>query len=216
MFKKIKDPNFDYKFVVINGYNNCAEKYQNARKHENEQSLDYIFENVPAKGSILDVGCGSGIPVCKILSPKYKIIGIDISEKQIKLAKKNVPTGTFIKKDILDYESDRNSINAIISFYTLFHIPKEKHQNVLSKYYDWLKPGGILLITLANVDEDAYTKDDFFEKTMYWSNFGIKKYVDILEKVGFRILKQEELGHGYENILEKDEHHPLVLAMKGI
>jgi len=144
MYKEVCS-DFDYKSVVVEGYNQCAEKYQKARSNESEPSLDFIFQNVPKESAILDVGCGSGVPVCKVLSEKYRISGIDISSKQIELARKNVPSADFINTDVLDFEAQENSFDAIVSYYALFHIPKEKHREVLSRFYRWLKPGGYLL-----------------------------------------------------------------------
>lgn len=213
MYKEVKN-DFDYKSVVIKGYDQCAEEYQNARRNENEPSLDFIFDKVPENGSILDVGCGSGIPVCKLLSTKYQVSGIDISKKQIELAKNNVPSGQFTTIDVLEYETSKKSFDAIVSYYALFHIPKEKHREVLSKFYTWLKPGGYLVITLAHNDENAYTEDDFFDATMYWSNYGMKEYNLMLSNIGFIVLKEEELGHGYDDSEKKTEHHPLVIAKK--
>jgi cyclopropane fatty-acyl-phospholipid synthase-like methyltransferase len=213
MFKNV-DSDFDYKSVVIQGYDKCAEAYQDARRVEYEPSLDFIFENVPENGSILDVGCGAGIPVCKLLSSKYKVSGIDISGKQIELARKNVPSGRFENIDVLDFEAQDRSYDTVVSYYALFHIPKEKHQHVLAKFYRWLKPGGYLVITLAQHEESAYTEDDFFDSTMYWSNLGMNEYSDILSRLGFKILEQTELGPGYVDAEDKSENHPLVIAMK--
>lgn len=214
MYREIKDENFDYRSVVIKGYDNCAEKYQNERRDENEPSLSYLFDNVPAGGEVLDAGCGSGLPVCRLLSEKYRTTGIDISSKQIELARKNVPGAEFINTDILEYKRPDSSLDAIVSYYALFHIPREKHRKVLDQFHHLLKPGAVLIITLAHRSEKPYTEDDFFDETMYWSNYGIDEYRTMLAEIGFSIVSEQELGHGYEDPTLMAENHPLVVAVK--
>ncbi len=81
--------------------------------------------------------------------------------------------------------------------------------------YEWLKPGGYLLTTLSLLSEEAYTEDDFFGVTMYWSNYGLDEYKEILCEVGFRLLETTAVGHGYtEAHREPAEYHPLFLAQK--
>ncbi|MFB3092538.1 MAG: hypothetical protein ACE1ZD_04990, partial [Dehalococcoidia bacterium] len=63
--------------------------------------------------------------------------------------------------------------------------------------------------------EEAYTEDDFFGVTMYWSNHSLDGYKDILTEVRFRILETSVIGHGYSEAHHApDEQHPLVLAQK--
>ena len=48
--------------------------------------IEEILEKVPNKGLALDVGCGTGQNT-RILSPYFdKVVGLDVSETQIKIA----------------------------------------------------------------------------------------------------------------------------------
>jgi 2-polyprenyl-3-methyl-5-hydroxy-6-metoxy-1,4-benzoquinol methylase len=57
--------------------------------------------------SVLDVGCGAGIPLTRMLAETFDVTGVDISTRQIELACCNVPNGRFITADIcsLDFPS---------------------------------------------------------------------------------------------------------------
>ena len=51
--------------------------------------IEEILEKVPQKGLALDVGCGTGQNT-RILAPYFgKVLGLDISETQIKIANEN-------------------------------------------------------------------------------------------------------------------------------
>ena len=50
---------------------------------------------------------------------------------------------------------------------------------------------------------------------MYWSNYSLSEYAEILNGVGFTLLETDSTGSGYdEAIQEVSENHPLVLARK--
>lgn len=105
--------------------------------------------------------------------------------------------------------------DAITSFYAIFHLPKEEHRELFRKIYAWLKPKGYLMATVAYDEEEPYTEDDFFVVPMYWSNFSISTYKDMLHEIGFALLHDTKTGHGFiNNIEDKDEIHPLLFAQK--
>ena len=203
-----------YNNLVQSGYDSCAEKYMQTRRDNSEPSLRYVFDRIPKGGSILDAGCGSGIPIAKLLSDNYQVTGIDISPKQIALSRKNVPNAQFICGDFLKYEFKNDTYDAIVCLYALFHVDRKWHQKILTHFYNWLKPGGILFISLSENDEEGYTENDFFGTTMFWSNWGIETYRTILKDIGFTIVLETALGHGYEDFETPEEYHPLVMLEK--
>jgi len=70
------------------------------------------------------------------------------------------------------------------------------------------------LATLSYNDEPAYT-EDYYGVTMYWSNYGLEKYEELLREVGLAILEIGNIGAGYKDPDEApDERHPLILAQK--
>lgn len=40
------------------------------------------------------------------------------------------------------------------------------------------------------------------------------EYRAILAEIGFKLLKQDDLGHGFQDPSRPAEHHPLVIAVK--
>ena len=133
----------------------------------------------------------------------------------IQRARANVPKGSFIHGDIMSLEFPPSSLNAVVAFYSVFHLPREEHPELFRRIYDWLQPGGNLLCTLTRLNEEAYTEDAFFGVTMYWSNYGLEEYKEILTRVGFKLLETSVIGHGYTEAHQAPhENHPLVLAQK--
>ena len=73
--------------------------------------------------------------------------------------------------------------------FSLLHIPREHHREILIKIYNHLNDKGILLLTLR--DEDVGNmkyRNDFCGNEMYWSYYCYDKYIKILNEIGFKVL----------------------------
>ncbi len=211
----IEDENFDHKKVVIDGYDRCSTDYSKVRNKENEPSLKLLTDKLTNKDAkVLDLGCGNGIPVSKMLS-RYVLTGIDISEKQIEQAKENVPNAEFICKDISEFEFENNHWDAIVSYYAIFHLKKEEQLILFDKISKGLVPNGHFLLTLTLHNEPGYTEDDFFGVKMFWENYSLKEYEKIFTDKGMKILYSGMLEHGYNREYDGgDEIHPVLFGFK--
>jgi hypothetical protein len=130
-------------------------------------------------------------------------------------ARENVPTGTFIHSDIMSVDLPLSHFAAAVAFYSIFHLPREEHAELFRRIYGWLKPEGYLMATVTTSNEAAYTEDDFFGVTMYWSNYGLNEYKQLLDGIGFNLLETTVIGHGYDDVHQMaDERHPLIFAQK--
>lgn len=195
------------KLVKI-GYNKCAIDYSKHRDlFANEKYLEDLAKNLSEGASILDIGCGSGIPIDKYLLKKgFNVTGIDISDEQIKLARNNLPQGNFLVKDMTDANFSENSFDAVVSFYAIFHIPKEEHLLLFKKLNSFIKSGGFLLITMGAGEWEG-TEDDFHGTKMFWSHFGREKNIELVKEAGFEIIYDMVDTSG-------DEKHLIVFAKK--
>lgn len=204
--------NNDPKQIVRDGYDACAEKYLESRKDGNCDDLKSLTSRLKPGAKILDIGCGPGIPIARMLSKGHNVTGVDISEEQIKLARANVPQAEFIVGDIMSVDFAKDSFDAVICYYSIFHLPREEHAELFAKIAKWLKPGGYLLATLSNDSEESYVEDDFFDTTMHRSNFSLGQYLKIISAVGLRLVEQTMTGHGFGGASDlPEESHPLVL-----
>jgi len=213
--KPANDPNIDYKGLVQRGYDRCVVAYHEARNNEAGPELDLLTRRLKDGATVLDIGCGTGVPYTRALAQRFTVTGVDSSIEMIKEARVNAPNGSFIHGDIMSVDFPPSSFDGAVAFYSVFHLPREEHPELFRRIYDWLKPGGYLLCTLTRSSEEAYTEDHFFGVTMYWSNYGFEEYKEILTRVGFNFSETSVIGHGYtEAHLAPREDHPLVLAQK--
>ena len=205
----------DYKALVARGYDRCAAAYDGARQKKTHQSLDMLNVHLEDGAEVLDVGCGAGVPVGRELASRFKVSGVDISGVMLDRARENVPEGTFIHGDIMSVELPELHFDAVVAFYSIFHLPREEHEELFSRFHQWLKPGGYLMATVGMKEQLATINDDFYGEKMYWSNYSLSESMILLDRAGFKILSVSILGHGYNEELQKSpERHPLIFAQK--
>ena len=112
-------------------------RYHNlqAEKYSENRMKDFVWE-IPEEmfllknkyfrnKTVLDMGCGPAISITRVVSEKIlsscKYIGVDISNKMISFAKKNIPHGSFIISDVSkDIHLDK-SIDTLLSLGALHH-----------------------------------------------------------------------------------------------
>ncbi|MFW6048427.1 MAG: class I SAM-dependent methyltransferase [Candidatus Natronoplasma sp.] len=185
-----------------------AKEYREGREiREFEKELfEDLFEEIGEEASILDLGSGIGIPFDRyFVDNGYEVIGVDFVEKNIERAKENVPEAHFVKADFSQLSFPKESFDAIVSFYAIFHIPREEHLDLLEKMNRWLKESGVILITMGTGDDERI-ESEFVGSDMVWSSFSIQKNKELVRKAGFKILRS------YEETQE--EHHLWILAEK--
>lgn len=199
--------------IVEKGYDrgNYSSAFRTSKKPNKMEKifLDKLIQLIPKNAKVLDLGSGVGIPFDKYLvDNKIKVTGIDISQKHVNLAKKNVPKAKFIKGDFSRYNF-KERFDAIISFYAIFHIPREEHHELFSKMYELLNKRGIILVTLGAKEYKYDVNPNFVGAPMAWSQYSANKYRIMLKKIGFKIIKAT-----FEGTPKDQEYHFWVLAKK--
>ncbi len=201
------------KEIVRQGYNEIAQQYLDERNEElAEMKLipDFIAL-IPQGGKILDAGCGGGYPFTKLLSENFDVLGVDISEKQIELARKIAPKANFQCLDMTQLSFPDEYFNGIFSYYAIIHIPREEHFDLLVNFYRMLKPNGVALLTFHSKDDPGSYYDDFFDTNMFWSGFAAEKNIQMTKKAGFEIIWSKLIGDS----LGDSKHLFMLLKKKG-
>jgi 2-polyprenyl-3-methyl-5-hydroxy-6-metoxy-1,4-benzoquinol methylase len=180
----------DFKETVKAGYNQIAERYLAERTTDSEdvRLLGDFIELLSSDAEVLDAGCGAGIPISKRLAEHFTVTGVDFSEAQIELAKKNVPNAKFLCEDMTKLNFSDDIFDGICSYYAIIHIPREEHQPLLANFQRMLKTGGMVLLCLGaqNLVDDI--DENYLGTRMYWSHYDSATYINMLKACGFAIM----------------------------
>ena len=188
------------KDIVANGYEEIAEAYlaRFGRSHIRTRKLEELAQNLPTASRVLDLGCGAGLPVAEYLTEKgFDVTGIDISARQIALAKRNVPRAHFRHGDMTAVEFPDASFDAIGAFYSIAHIPREEHAALLSQIFHWLKPGGRFVGSFGADAGDW--QGPWLGTTMFFSHHSPPETTRLVEQAGLHIAQAETLKQDDED-----------------
>ena len=180
----------DFKKTVKEGYNTIADRYlaERTRDSEDVRLLGEFIKRLPAHARVLDAGCGAGIPISQMLSEQFHVTGVDFSEAQIRLAKKNVPSAEFLCEDMTKLNFPENSFDGITSYYAIIHIPREEHQPLLVNFRRMLKPGGLAMLCLGAESLPDDIDENYLGTRMYWSHYDSETYLKMLKECGFSVI----------------------------
>lgn len=180
----------NFKETVKAGYNAIAKRYLAERTRDSEDVLllNDLIERLPENASVLDAGCGAGVPIAQMLNERFKVTGVDFSEAQIELAKQNVFNGTFICADMTQLDFPENTFDGICSYYAIIHIPREEHQSLLENFYKMLKPNGYALLCLGAQNLIDNIDENYLGTRMYWSHYDTETYLKMLNHCGFSLI----------------------------
>ncbi|HTN42206.1 MAG TPA: NAD-dependent epimerase/dehydratase family protein [Nitrospiria bacterium] len=147
-----------------------------------EKLLAYIPEK---KGNILDVACGKGAST-RLLLNYYKpenIIGINISEKQLEICRRNAPGVDFRLMNAVNLEFPNEHFDNVLCVEAAGHF--DTRDMFLREAHRVLKPGGKLVLCDAIFTPRAQTPQ---ERTQQEVNYvrNAEEFGEALKQAGFR------------------------------
>lgn len=157
-------------------YNLAAQKYHDLFHNEmNEKEydrklLDSFAARFNSDSLICDAGCGPSGHIGKYLFDKgIKVVGVDISEKCIELARLNNTEMKFECADIGNMPFDDKSFDGIISYYSIINTPKIYITRIFTEFSRVLKTDGYLLVAVKAGTSEGYINDLLGIKTKIYS-----------------------------------------------
>jgi len=186
-------------------------------KHKKYSELFNLFCNrLPKKASVLDFGCGPGIPFTqRLVKEGFNVTAIDISDTMIRVAKKNVPKARYIRVSMTDIKF-KEEFDGIFSGYSMLCLDPKNFQMAAKKAVRSLKPGGFFLLALNEPPPEGHDEaeniTEVIGQRMYSRPYTEEEIRTIFSGFGMKIIKV-----GREIVRSKSygtEHTLLVLMQK--
>jgi SAM-dependent methyltransferase len=67
------------------------------------------------------------LPSTRRLAERFEVVGVDASERQIDLARANVPGASFIRADLSEVRFEDGTFAAVTALYSISHLPRVEH-----------------------------------------------------------------------------------------
>ena len=182
---------------VRDSYNRIASAYLSSRRHDSPDValLDDLVVRLPPRARVLDAGCGAGVPIAQTLATRASVVGVDFAEAQLDLARRHVPTGHWVRADLVALPFADASFDAVCSYYAVIHIPREQHAGVLDGFARVLRPGGLALLCLGAADLPAWT-EQYHDAPMYWSHYDAATSLLMVEAAGLALVWHRWVAEG--------------------
>jgi SAM-dependent methyltransferase len=186
----------DPKTVVAAGYDRITDAYlrlvASGAPRVREKYLAVIHDRLRAGARILELGCGAGMPMTRALSADYAVVGIEISANQLALARTNAPAAMLLRGDMTRLPFRDASFDGAAAFYSMTHVPRGQHGDLLSEIRRVLRPGGLAVLTMGARDNPDDVEQDWLGAPMFFSHYDGETNTRLVREAGFDVVSLED------------------------
>ncbi len=116
--------------------------------------LPRLFKT-PTSGTALDLGCGFGRSLAWMHKVYDRVIGVDISDHAVELARHRLADVSSVEFHVCDGDSlpstiTNESVDFIYCFNVFEHIPRHFAKSYIKDFFRILRPGGIAIFNLLS------------------------------------------------------------------
>ncbi len=181
---------------IVDFYNLPAYDAIRGQANQEKKELRFVYDaairRIPPHSHILDLGCGNGLAVHRLLKNQtYEYEGVDLSYRQIEYAQQKNPSHRYLLADFLNFPFRNNTYDLIFLRNVWHQIPSSEKEQLLERCSRFLKPTGHLLIGQSRTP-------DLLEPTS-GEDSGIESVLSLLQPSLWSILctKQEAKSNAW-------------------
>jgi len=167
----------------------------------------WFLAHVPARGAILEAGCGAGLDAFAFQRAGYEVTAFDGSAAMVKLTAEltGLPVLHMLFTDV-GWEARFDGVWACAS---LLHVPRPELPNVLRRLVRALKPGGVLFASFKLGTEERQANGRYFNDLTAQTLAPLIAAAG-LERIDERITSDGRPGREHEQWVSALARRPLV------
>lgn len=145
------------------------------------------FETLlPRSARILDLGCGSGLPIARYFAGLgHEVTGIDSAPDMIARFRSNLPAQEGHVADMRTLSLERR-FDGIIAWNSFFHLNHRDQRAMFRTFADHAAPGAALMFTSGPAHGEAL--GELEGDTLYHASLAPEEYRDRLDEAGFDVI----------------------------
>jgi cyclopropane fatty-acyl-phospholipid synthase-like methyltransferase len=188
--------------IVGSGYDRMADQFAAWEAEVSgltgPERAERLLDLLPPNPEVLELGIGAGVAQSQILAERGRLTGVDVSEEQLRRARKRLPVARLVHADMTAVDFDDASFDAVVSFYVLNHVPREELGPLIGRISRWLRPGGYFFAAFGTKDTPA-SQEEFLGVQMFFSGHEPPENERVIRDAGLEIVESE-----IETIVEPD------------
>lgn len=190
--------------------------------NKNEYEINELTRvcKINKNSNILDIGSGIGHHVNILNNKRVNVMGIDKSSDMVYTANKTYPKCKFKVGNVLDtIQFQPNTFTHILCLYFTIYYIKDK-RTFFKNNFDWLRPGGMLVIHLVNRDKfdpivnagnplnmvspQKYAKSRILNSVVKFDDFKYKSKFDLDKETNTASFKETFLDDNSNNVRQNN------------
>ena len=177
-----------------NGYEGIAEEFLGGRGSVNSSGVGVRSVREWARkfqpgAAVLDLGCGSGLPITKVLvEAGLSAYGVDAAPSYVEAFRRNFPDVPVVCEAVEDSTFFNRKFDGVLSWGLMFLLLPDTQRQLIERIGDIVVPGGRVLFTSPSkplVWNDAMTE-------MESRSLGSEEYRRLLSAAGFVDIQEYE------------------------
>lgn len=172
--------------ITIESYNKAAWKWaaQNSRPRFWGEDFEIFHELLP-EGRLLEVGCGAGRDAKELIAMGYDYTGTDISMPMLEEARKAIPKGRFLHKNLYELDFDE-PFDGLWCAAVLLHVPKVRINEALASIRHSLVEGAIGYLSMKEgKGEGVEQRPELLDANIFFSYWEKDEFKDVLKSNGY-------------------------------
>lgn len=148
--------------------------------------LDRFLSIMPANGSVLDLGCGSGEPIARyLIECGYDVTGADSSPDLISLCTERFPANVWTVADMRRLDLGR-WFDGIVAWDSFFHLTPDDQRGMFPIFGSHVAEKGALMFTSGPAHGVAI--GSFHGEPLYHASLDVDEYRSLLDQCGFDVV----------------------------
>jgi SAM-dependent methyltransferase len=188
--------------IVRDGYDAIGERYHEW-SHESPTRIAYVqrlLDRLAPGSLVLELGSGPGDPATRMLSEHHRVVGVELSWEQIRIARRHAPSASFVQADMTRLSVRPGGVDAIASFFATGHVPSGEQAAFYRGLGAWLRPGGVLLTTAPRTPGDGTEPGWLGSEEMFFGGIGQEATLAAIEAGGLTVESADVVDGGEDEL----------------
>jgi SAM-dependent methyltransferase len=148
--------------------------------------LDRFCDRLAPGAAVLDIGCGSGVPIARELVRRgFDVTGVDGTPAMLALFRRNLPGTPTHLADMRELVLGQR-FAGLLAWDSLFHLSPDDQRAMFSRFDAHAAPDAVLIFTSG--DSEGSAIGDLEGDPLYHGSLGPYEYPALLDAVGFEVV----------------------------
>jgi SAM-dependent methyltransferase len=148
--------------------------------------LDRFCSLLPTGAPVLDIGCGSGLPIAgELIRRGFDVAGVDGTPAMLPLFQRNLPGVAAYLADMRQLVLHRR-FSGLLAWDSFFHLSPDDQRGMFARFQAHSAPGAALMFTSGNTEGEAI--GELEGDPLYHGSLDPEEYRNLLDRFGFAVI----------------------------